>query len=143
MKHHALKKEETKMNPKVKEIFDLAKATAQKAAKAAGKAAETAGRKTEEMVEIAKFKMQIFSLENDCDALFKDIGKSVYVTHTGDEIQPEEIEKRISELDEKYAQIAALRAKIELARPKRKCPACGRECDKDDAYCGGCGGALE
>ena len=130
------------MNPKVKEIFDAARATACKAVEVAGKAAETAGKKTEEMVGITKLRMQIFGLENDCDTLFKEIGKAVYITHTGDEVKAEDIEKKIAELDEKYAQISALRAKLESSRPKRKCPSCGRECDKDDAYCSGCGSAL-
>lgn len=131
------------MNPKVREIFEAAKATACKAVEAAGKAAETAGRKTEEMVGVTKFKMQIFSLENECDGLFREIGKLVYMTHAGDEIRAEDIEEKIAGLDVKYAQIADLRTKIEIARPKRKCPSCARECDKDDAFCSGCGSALE
>ena len=123
-------------------VLPTFRATATTAAEAAGKAADVASKKAGELASITKLNLQIFDLNTDVELLFKEIGKSVYLTHTGAEIEAEEIDSKIAQIDEKYAKIAELKECIASRKTTCRCPNCGRECEKDDAYCSVCGTPL-
>ena len=130
------------MEQKIKDILEKVKVTATTAAEAAGKAADVASKKASELAGITKLNLQIFDLNTDIELLFKEIGKSVYLTHTGAEIEAEEIDGKIAQIDEKYARIAELKEMIASRKSGCKCPSCGSECDKGDAFCSSCGAPL-
>ncbi len=130
------------MDQKIKDLLEKVKATATTAAEAAGKAADAASKKAGELAGITKLNLQIFDLNTDIELLFKEIGKSVYLTHTGAEIETEEIDGKIAQIDEKYAKIAELKENIASRKTTSRCPNCGRECDKGDAFCSSCGAML-
>jgi len=130
------------MDPKVREIMEKVKATAMTAAEAAGKAADVASKKAGELLEVTKLNLQVFDLNTEIEIAFKEIGRNVYLTHTGADVDPQVIEEKISAIDEKYARIAEI--KKDLASKKRTvvCPNCGKECEKDDIFCRICGTSL-
>lgn len=130
------------MDQKLMELLEKIKATAATAAEAAGKAADVASKKASELAGVTKLNLQVFDLNTDIELLFKDIGKAVYLTHTGAEIEAEEIDAKIALIDEKYAKIAELRECIASKKTTFCCSNCGRECDKGDAFCSSCGAAL-
>ena len=118
------------MDQKIKDLLEKVKVTATTAAEAAGKAADAASKKAGELANVTKLNLQIFDLNTDIELLFKEIGKSVYLTHTG------------AEIDEKYAKIAELKECIASRKTTCRCPNCGCECDKADSFCSACGTKL-
>lgn len=127
------------MEQKVQDILEKVRETATAAAQAAGKMADVAGKKAGELVRDTKVNLQIFDLNTDVEVLFKEIGKCVYLTHTGVDANPQEIEAKIAEIDAKYAKIADLRASVCSVKATLKCPECGEPCKRDDTFCSSCG----
>ena len=117
------------MDQKVNDMLERMKIAAQQTAQAVGKAADVAGKKTNELVSTTKASLQIFDLNSEIDGLLKEIGRCVYMAHTGSEVHSEEIDARIRQIDAKYEQ--------QKATPH--CPQCGKACAKGDAYCSACG----
>ena len=120
------------MDQKVNDMLERMKIAAQQTAQAVGKAADVAGKKTNELVSTTKASLQIFDLNSEIDGLLKEIGRCVYMAHTGSEVHSEEI-------DAKYQEIARLKAEIEQQKATPHCPQCGKACAKGDAYCSACG----
>jgi hypothetical protein len=130
------------MESKMHDMLEKAKATAMTAATAAGKAADSATRMAGGLFETTKLNLQVFDLNTDIELLFKEIGKAVYLTHTGAAADAEEINDKIAVIDGKYAKIRELKAQIEERRDTLRCPSCGAECAKEDVYCRVCGQHL-
>lgn len=131
------------MEQNMKEIMEKLKVTASHAAEVAGKAMDAAGKKAGEIVESTKLNFQIFDLNADIEALYKDIGKSVYLTHTGVEIDAEEIDRKLALIDEKYRAIEGMKEDISDKKVYVKCPNCGKDCPKNSQYCSACGFELK
>ena len=53
------------------------------------------------------------------------------------------LEEKLALIDEKYAQIAELKAAQEAEKTTTVCPVCGKACDKNDLYCRVCGEKLQ
>ena len=130
------------MDQKVKELFEKAKVTASMAAEAAGKAAQNVGKKTGEVVEVTKLNLKIFDLNTEIEVLYKALGRMVYDTHAGKEVNAEELDEKIAAIDEKKALIAEIKEKVAEKKTITKCPNCGRECDKNDSFCRTCGAQI-
>lgn len=134
------------MDPKVRNLLEKVKVSAtiiaNKTGKVATKAADVAGKKATEVVEATKLNLQVFDLNTETEILYKEIGKMVYDTHVGLEINQEDVDNKIQLVDEKLAKIAELKSKLDAFKASNKCPSCGRECDKDDAFCSDCGAQL-
>lgn len=131
------------MERNIRDLMEKVKVTAAQAAQVAGKAADVAGKKAGEIVETTKLNLQVFDINTDIEILFKEIGKAVYLTHTGVEVDPEEIEDKVKIIDEKYQLIASLKDDINEKRTVIKCPNCGKECNKADVFCSACGFELK
>lgn len=130
------------MDNRVQSFLDKVKSMADKTGEIACHAADTAGKKTTEFASTARLNLKLFDLNTECDALYREVGKMVYDLNRGGTISNEEIENKLTELDEKQAQITSLREKIADAKDTVVCPACGRKCCKDDTYCANCGAPL-
>ena len=101
------------MDQKVNDMLERMKIAAQQTAQAVGKAADVAGKKTNELESTTKASLQIFDLNSEIDGLLKEIGRCVYMAHTGSEVHSEEIDARIRQIDAKYQEIARLKAEID------------------------------
>ena len=100
------------MDEKMKELLEKAKLTAGLAADSAVKAAGIVSQKGNQLVEKTKRSAKIFDLNNEVELLMRDIGRMVYLTHTGAETDEAALEEKLAQIDEKYAAIAAPLKKI-------------------------------
>lgn len=123
------------MDERVKELLEKAKLAATAAAEMA---AETGTR----LVGRTRQSLKVFDLNNEIELLMREIGRAVYLTHTGVETDEEELQAKLAAIDEKYAAIAAIKAEQEARRTAQTCPVCGKPCDKTDLYCRVCGEKL-
>ena len=130
------------MDPRVNDVLERMRQTAAQAAQAMGKAADAASKKTSELVSSTKVNMQIFELKNDIETLYKDMGRSVYMAHAGEMVDPQEIDGKIAQIDEKMARLSCLQEELEKQRPGKRCPACGKNCQNEDVFCRFCGQRL-
>ena len=130
------------MDPNVKAILERAKATATYAAEKAGRMADAATKKAGDMAASAKLNLQIFDLNTEIDGVYKEIGKIVYLAHTGDDSHTAELDDKFVQIDDRLAKIAEVRETIANTKTTLECPVCGKECSKDDAFCSKCGHKL-
>ena len=86
--------------------------------------------------------LQIFDLNTECEALYKEIGKLVYDLHRGAEVTNEEMDEKMAQVDAKQEKLAELREKLAELRSVTACPHCGKPCGRDDAFCSACGKEL-
>ena len=73
--------------------------------------------------------------QTQIELAMRDIGRMVYLTHTGTETDEEALQARLEEIDAKYAEIADLKAEQAALRTTVVCPVCGKTVDKNDIYC--------
>lgn len=130
------------MDERVKEMLNKAKYTAGSAVSAGRQVAGAAGKKAGELVGAGKLRLKVFDLNAEIDALYKQIGKQVYLHHTGAQIDEQELQSALDAIDEKFAAIASAKGELDARKATVTCPACGRECDRDDAFCRVCGQSL-
>lgn len=124
------------MDERVKELLEKAKLTATAAAEIA---AETGTR----LVGRTRRSLKVLDLNNEIEILMREIGRTVYLTHTGTETDEEALQAKLEAIDEKYAEIAKIKAQQEAQRAALICPVCGKPCDKTDLYCRVCGEKLQ
>ncbi len=130
------------MDDKVRELLEKAKLTAAAAAGVASQAVGTAAEKGGRLVEKTRRSLKLLNLNNEIEILMREIGRIVYLTHTGTETEESALQEKLERIDAKYAEIAGLKAEQEAQRTKVVCPVCGKECDKTDLYCRVCGEKL-
>ena len=130
------------MDLNVKAILESAKATAAAAAEKAGKMADVATKKAGDMAVMTKLNLQIFDLNTEIDAVYKEIGKISYLSFVGDCSHEGELEDKYAQISERLAKIAEIRETIANTKTTLECPGCGKECSKEDASCSKCGHKL-
>lgn len=130
------------MDAKVQTFLDKVKVMADKTGRAVSRAADATGKKAGELASATRINLQIFDLNTECEVLYKEIGKMVYDLHKGEEVSNDEMDAKITAIDEKQDKIAALRAELAGMKSVVTCPQCGRQCSREDAFCSNCGGAL-
>ena len=130
------------MDPNVKAILERAKATAAAAAEKAGKMADAATKKAGDMAAMTKLNLQIFDMNTEIDAVYKEIGKISYLSFVGDHGHEGELADKYAQISERLAKIAEIRETIANTKTSLDCPGCGKECSKEDAFCSKCGHKL-
>lgn len=131
------------MDEKVRELMEKAKLTVSAASSVATQAADTVSQKGAILVHQTKRRLKVFDLNNEVEILMREIGRAVYLTHTGVEADEAALQQKLEEIDAKYAEIAKLKAEQEAEKTTTVCPVCGKECGKDDLYCRICGVKLQ
>lgn len=104
--------------------------------------ANVAGKKTEEMVEASKLKLQEVSVNADLQDCYEKIGSLVYRSKKGGEENAEQIDQLIEQADILLEQLAQLQSKREEIKKMKKCPNCGASCSVDSHFCSRCGMVL-
>ena len=82
------------MDMKMQAFLDKVKDMADKTGKVSRHAAGVAGKKANDLALATRINLQIFDLNTECEALYKEIGKLVYDLHRGAEVTNEEMTKR-------------------------------------------------
>ena len=73
------------MDMKMQAFLDKVKDMADKTGKVSRHAAGVAGKKANDLALATRINLQIFDLNTECEALYKEIGKLVYDLHRGAE----------------------------------------------------------
>lgn len=106
-------------------------------------AREISGR-AEDAYETQRLKNKISAEERQIDKIMADLGKIVYQRYKED-VPVDDAQKALCEqIDQRMNQIEQLRADINdlKVRTRRICPSCGKEIEKDAAFCRFCGAAC-
>lgn len=106
-------------------------------------AKELSGR-AEDVYETQRLKNKISAEERQIDKIMADLGKIVYQRYK-EEVPVDDAQKALCEqIDQRMEQIEQLRTDInELKiRTRRICPSCGKEVEKNAAFCKFCGAAC-
>ena len=112
------------MDMKMQAFLDKVKDMADKTGKVSRHAAGVAGKKANDLALATRINLQIFDLNTECEALYKEIGKLVYDLHRGAEITNEEMDEKMAQVDAKQEKLAALRDKLAEMRSVTACPHC-------------------
>ena len=109
---------------KAKEAFDLAQ------------------QKTGEIVNVAKQKYDIASLENKLVKLYTKLGKQAYSYLSKDSQADEAIKATVAEIGQQLEKIQYAKEQLSNLKSKRICPVCAAGVDESAAYCAKCGAKL-
>lgn len=131
------------MDERVKELLGKARLTAEAAMGAAAQVAGTVAQRGEKMVGKTRRSLRVLDLNNEIELLMRDIGRMVYLTHTGTETDEQALQSKLEKIDEKYAAIAGIKEQQAALRTTMICPVCGKIVDKGDLYCRICGEKLQ
>lgn len=104
--------------------------------------ANAAGKKTGEMVEISKMKLQVVQFNSDIDKIYKKIGELIYAGSKNSIDVQAEVKVEMAEIDSVLEQIADLNVKISEAQSTVKCDNCGATNSTDSIFCSRCGRSL-
>ena len=83
------------MDMKMQAFLDKVKDMADKTGKVSRHAAGVAGKKANDLALATRINLQIFDLNTECEALYKEIGKLVYDLHRGAEVTNEEMDEKM------------------------------------------------
>ena len=83
------------MDMKMQAFLDKVKDMADKTGKVSRHAAGVAGKKANDLALATRINLQIFDLNTECEALYKEIGKLVYDLHRGAEVTNEEMDEKL------------------------------------------------
>ncbi len=113
-------------------VFDNIKKIASKTAKDAVKVSGDA-------VEFTKLKFKLAELNDKIDNEYTEIGKAVYKSSFGDDIDSDAIQERCSIINQLKAEVAEVEDEISAVTNKKQCPRCGAKNSSDSIYCSKCG----
>ena len=105
--------------------------------------ANAAGKKTEEVVEASKLKLQIVSLNGEISKAYEELGTMVYHAAKNNEPVGEEMDSVMEKIDALLEKLAALEGKVVEIKKVRTCGNCGANCPSDAHFCSRCGVILE
>ncbi|MBO5200881.1 MAG: zinc ribbon domain-containing protein [Clostridia bacterium] len=104
---------------------------------------ETAYKKTEDVVNVGKQKLDMSTLENKLGKSYETLGKLCYdVISKGEPFDPETVKPVTDDITEKLAQIEELKKEILKAKNKKMCPYCNTPVEKNSQFCNNCGKNL-
>ncbi len=104
--------------------------------------AETAGKKTGELVNLGKLKLEAAENERAISEKLEQIGSTVYEAHKNAASAEDALTPLFEEVDALKAKAAELNEKMDELRRTRHCDACGKNNPNDATFCQNCGKAL-
>lgn len=104
--------------------------------------AGAAGKKTEEMLEASKLKIQVVQINSDIEKIYKRIGELMYSQSRNNISASAEIEEAMNQIDKLYIDAAAFNEKINGMQKFVKCANCGAANSSDSIFCARCGRTL-
>lgn len=104
--------------------------------------ASVAGKKTGEVFEVSKMKIQVVQFNSDIDKIYRRIGELTYSSSRNNVDVTEEIKAAMAEIDNILEQIAVLNTKINASQATIKCDNCGATNNADAIFCSRCGKSL-
>lgn len=105
-------------------------------------AADFAGKKTGELVEISRLKINAAELQSKINKEFEAMGLLVYNAAKEHVDCTAQVEKKSAGVDALYAQLAEVNDKIAELKRKKNCAECGFANPEDANFCLKCGAKL-
>ena len=116
--------------------MDFISMVREKASAAAISAVKTSG----DVVETVKSKIAIADKEQEIKNIFGELGRMMYEAYKeGAELDAEKAAEQCILLDEHYAEIEALRGKLNEIKNVNICPECGEKVKTEHSFCPNCG----
>jgi tetrahydromethanopterin S-methyltransferase subunit G len=104
--------------------------------------AEMVTKKAGVIVDVSKLKKEISDLNYELNLLISELGQLTYKSKKECNVSEDDINSKITKIDEIKEQIEALTKEVITLRNKKRCPSCGRQCDVAFGYCPICGAKL-
>lgn len=104
--------------------------------------ADAAAKKTGELVEISKYKLEATKINSEIKKLYEQLGSSVYSMVKGGYDNQELVNGLAEDIDELFMRLDAVNEKIADLKNAVVCPVCGKNNVKDSMYCTKCGTKL-
>lgn len=104
---------------------------------------DIASKKTGEMVEISKIKLDCVKINNEIKKLYEKLGCSVYSMLKSDYENQDVIDSIAEEIDDKLKKLAYLNGKLNEMRNVIICSACGTKNPEENFYCCKCGSRIK
>ena len=104
---------------------------------------ESAGKKTNEMVEVSKMKLQIAQQRAELSKAYEKLGAMVYDMMKSDAQDSSAIDVCIDEIDFIFSKIAEAEGKVNELKKVIICESCGSEVAMDACFCSKCGAKIE
>ena len=108
-----------------------------------GETTETVTSKAGEMMEIQRLRGQIRTLERGNEADMQEIGRFLYEKYQAGEVMDEQVQMLCEKIDNRTESIERHQAKIEEIKGTSTCAECGKQVEKEMAYCPYCGAKKE
>lgn len=105
----------------------------------AKEALEIACKKTGEVVNTQKQKLDVVSLENKCNKLYASLGKIYFDEIKDNQDLPEDVMSLVNQIKELNSKIDELKTDINAAKKLKVCPNCNANIDESDIFCPNCG----
>ena len=105
--------------------------------------AESAGKKTGELVDQVRLKVDLTAAEKELAAAYEELGRAVYAAHKRGEDVAAPIGESTSRVEELTEKAAAIRRQIDEYGKVARCSGCGATNTEDALYCKQCGKRLE
>lgn len=104
--------------------------------------ADAAGKKTGELVEISKLKLQCVQLNSDIRERYEKLGSAVYSMVKSDYENPELVNSMVEEITELLDKLNETSEKIADIKNISICTCCGAKNPPENCYCSKCGSRL-
>lgn len=102
--------------------------------------ADKVAKKSSELVELSKAKLNIANTKSDISANLKLLGEMVYVAQRDDtEVNPERFEEIIAKIDVLYERLAEFNEIANGLMNKKLCPECNKTNNENASFCSNCG----
>ena len=108
-----------------------------------GETTETVTSKAGEMMEIQRLRGQIRTLERGNEADMLEMGRFLYEKYQAGEVMDEQVQMLCEKIDNRTESIERHQAKIEEIKGTNTCAECGKQVEKEMAYCPYCGAKKE
>lgn len=105
-------------------------------------AADYAGKKTGEIVEVTKLKINVSEVEGRISKELLELGKKVYNAAKEQSDCTEYVGTKSESIDKLYVELETLNNKIAELRSEKKCAECGFANSQDANFCQKCGAKL-
>lgn len=103
---------------------------------------EVAGKKTAEVVEISKIKLDCVSINGEIKRLYEKLGSCIYSMVKANYENQDVIDSIIEEIDDYKAQLEILNEKLGIIKNIITCSACQTKNPQENFYCAKCGSRI-
>lgn len=104
---------------------------------------DIATKKTGEMVEISKIKLECVKVNGEIKKLYEKLGSTVYSMMKSNYENQEVIDSLVEDIDENLAKLFELNEKLSDLKNVNVCNVCGAKNPEDNYFCAKCGSRVK